>query len=112
MAIATFLARFKGQSRVRSFQGAAHQRCRMHFARNLLAHVPKTHADMAAAAFRTLFAQPDAATVAATLGRGPRPAGGRFPRSDRSWTAPEVLALSAFPGRTGRRSGPPARWNE
>ena len=26
----------------RSFQGAAHQRCRVHFARNLLAHVPKS----------------------------------------------------------------------
>ena len=25
----------------RSFQGAGHQRCRVHFARNLLAHVPK-----------------------------------------------------------------------
>ncbi|MCM0622546.1 IS256 family transposase [Nocardioides sp. BSK12Z-4] len=25
----------------RAFQGAAHQRCRVHFARNLLAHVPK-----------------------------------------------------------------------
>src|SRR3954462_15758095 len=29
----------------RSFQGAAHQRCRVHFARNLLALVPKTHTD-------------------------------------------------------------------
>jgi len=33
----------------RSFQGTAHQLCRVHFARNLLAHVPKSHADMAAA---------------------------------------------------------------
>ena len=48
----------------RSFQGAAHQRCRVHFARNLLAHVPKTHADMVAAVFRTIFAQPDADAVA------------------------------------------------
>jgi putative transposase len=29
----------------RSFQGTAHQRCRVHFARNLLAHVPKAQAD-------------------------------------------------------------------
>ena len=29
----------------RCLQGAAHQRCRVHFARNLLAHVPKSHAD-------------------------------------------------------------------
>ena len=50
----------------RSFQGAAHQRCRVHFARNLLALVPKTHTDMVAAVFRTIFAQPDAKTVAAT----------------------------------------------
>ena len=25
----------------RCFQGVAHQRCRVHFARNLIAHVPK-----------------------------------------------------------------------
>src|SRR4249919_1521667 len=50
----------------RSFQGAAHQRCRVHFARNLLALVPKTHTDMVAALFRTIFAQPDAKTVATT----------------------------------------------
>jgi len=50
----------------RSFQGAGHQRCRVHFARNLLAHVPKSHGDMVAAVFRTIFAQPDAAAVSAT----------------------------------------------
>jgi putative transposase len=43
----------------RSFQGTAHQRCRVHCARNLLAHVPKTHTDVVAAVFRTIFAQPD-----------------------------------------------------
>ncbi len=43
----------------RSFKGSAHQRCRVHFARNLLAHVPKSHGDMVAAVFRTIFAQPD-----------------------------------------------------
>ena len=52
-----------------SFQGAAHQRCRVHFARNLLALVPKSHDDMVAAVFRTIFAQPDADTVASHLGR-------------------------------------------
>jgi putative transposase len=31
-----------------------------------LALVPKSHKDMVAAAFRTIFAQPDATTVAAT----------------------------------------------
>src|SRR6478752_10486934 len=47
----------------RCFQGAGHQRCRVHFARNLLAHVPKSHMDMVAAMFRTIFAQPDADAV-------------------------------------------------
>ncbi len=42
--------------------GAAWQR-RHHFARNLLAMVPKGHADMVAAAVHTIFAQPDAASV-------------------------------------------------
>src|SRR3954454_18689201 len=47
----------------RCFQGVGHQRCRVHFARNLLACVPKSHADMVAAVFRTIFAQPDAEAV-------------------------------------------------
>jgi putative transposase len=50
----------------RCFAGASHQRCRVHFARNLLAHVPKSHGDMVAAVFRTIFAQPDATAVSAT----------------------------------------------
>ncbi len=39
-------------------QGAAWQRCRVHFMRNVLARVPKTSAEMVAAAIRTIFAQP------------------------------------------------------
>ena len=50
----------------RSFQGTGHQRCRVHFARNLLALVPKTHTDMVAAVFRTIFAQPNPQAVART----------------------------------------------
>jgi transposase-like protein len=43
--------------------GASWQRCRVHFLRNVLAQVPKGHAEMVAAAIRTIFAQPDAAHV-------------------------------------------------
>ena len=50
----------------RAFQGVAHQRCRVHFIRNLLAHVPKAQVDMVAAVFRTIFAQPDPDSMAAT----------------------------------------------
>ena len=40
----------------RVFQGVGHQRCRVHFARNLLALVPKSHKDMVAAVLRTVLA--------------------------------------------------------
>jgi putative transposase len=39
-------------------QGAAWQRCRVHFMRNALAKVSKGHAEMVAATIRTIFAQP------------------------------------------------------
>ena len=83
----------------RSFQGAAHQRCRVHFARNLLALVPKTHADMVAAVFRTIFAQPDAATVAATWDEVRDQLTGRFPKIGTLMDAAkaEVTAFTAFP---------------
>jgi putative transposase len=38
--------------------GAAWQRCRVHFMRNALAEVGRGHAEMVAAAIRTIFAQP------------------------------------------------------
>ncbi len=83
----------------RSFQGSVHQRCRVHFARNLLALVPKTHKDMVAAVFRTIFAQPDPDTVAATWDQVRDQLGDRFPKiadlMDAAKT--EVLAFSAFP---------------
>src|SRR3954449_6990611 len=41
------------------FVGAAWQRCRVHFMRNLLARVPKTAAAMVAATVRSIFQQPD-----------------------------------------------------
>jgi putative transposase len=56
--------------------GATWQRCRVHFLRNVLAQVPKGHAEMVAAAIRTIFAQPDPShvreqldTIAGMLGR-------------------------------------------
>ncbi len=39
--------------------GATWQRCRVHFMRNVLAHVPKREKSVVAAALRTIFAQPD-----------------------------------------------------
>jgi putative transposase len=83
----------------RSFQGTAHQRCRVHFARNLLALVPKTHTDMVAAVFRTIFAQPDAATVAATWDEVRDQLAKSFPKIGplMDEAKAEVLAFTAFP---------------
>jgi putative transposase len=83
----------------RSFQGAGHQRCRVHFARNLLAHVPRSHADMVAAVFRTIFAQPDAQAVNQTWDEVRDQLAPRFPKIGPLMddTKCEVLAFTAFP---------------
>ena len=83
----------------RSFQGSGHQRCRVHFARNLLAHVPKSHSDMVAAVFRTIFAQPDPATAASTWDEVRDQLAGRFPKIGplMDQAKSEVLAFSTFP---------------
>lgn len=83
----------------RAFQGSAHQRCRVHFARNLLALVPKSHQDMVAAVFRTIFAQPDPETVSATWDQVRDQLGGRFPKIATLMDAgkAEVLAFTGFP---------------
>jgi transposase-like protein len=83
----------------RSFQRAAHQRCRVHFARNLLALVPKTHTDMVAAVFRTIFAQPDAETVSDTWEQVRDQLAARFPKIGplMDQAKAEVLAFTAFP---------------
>lgn len=47
--------------------GAAWQRCRVHFVRNVFGCTPKGHAEMIAATIRTIFAQPDAEAVRAQL---------------------------------------------
>jgi len=41
------------------FAGASWQRCRVHFMRNVLAHIPKTDKALVAALMRTIFAQPN-----------------------------------------------------
>jgi len=83
----------------RCFIGAAHQRCRVHFARNLLALVPKSHKDMVAALFRTIFAQPDAAAVHQTWDQVRDQLARAFPKIGTLMddAKAEVLAFTAFP---------------
>jgi putative transposase len=83
----------------RSFQGAGHQRCRVHFARNLLAHVPKDKGDMVASMFRTVFAQPDAQAVHAAWDELRDRLAELFPKIGPLMDEgkAELLAFTAFP---------------
>lgn len=83
----------------RCFQGAAHQRCRVHFARNLLAVIPKAHQDMVAALFRTSFAGIDRATVEAQWDHVAATLAERWPKAAElmNTARSEVLAFTAFP---------------
>lgn len=81
------------------FIGAAWQRCRVHFMRNVLSRVPKASAEMVAAAVRTIFAQPDADHVRSQLGEVVRMLEDRFPDIATMLTdaTEDLLAFTAFP---------------
>ena len=81
------------------FIGAAWQRCRVHFMRNVLAKVPRASAEMVAAAIRTIFAQPDAAHMRAQLDEITTMLAGQFPdvATMLADAAEDLLAFSAFP---------------
>jgi putative transposase len=63
------------------FVGAAWQRCRVHFMRNLLARVPKTAQAMVAATVRTIFQQPDRASAQRQLREVCQTLRARFPQA-------------------------------
>jgi putative transposase len=79
--------------------GASWQRCRIHFGRNLLAAVPKGHGDMVAAAVRTIFAQPDAASVRGQLNVIAGMLGRQFPKVETMLrdAADDITAFADFP---------------
>jgi putative transposase len=89
----------------RAFQGAAHQRCRVHFARNLLAHVPKGQADYVAAAFRMIFAQAKPADIDAAWDKTRDELAARWPKIGpyMDEAKAEVLAFAAFPREHWRK---------
>ena len=81
------------------FIGAAWQRCRVHFMRNVLAKVPKASAEMVAAAVRTVFAQPDAEHVRRQLDEVVRMLEPKFVDVASMLTdaADDLLAFVSFP---------------
>jgi putative transposase len=79
--------------------GAAWQRCRVHWARNALARVPKGSQDMVAAALRTIFVHTDPVELARTFDHVADTLAAKFPKvAELMHTSKaDVLAFSAFP---------------
>ena len=79
--------------------GAAWQRCRSHFMRNLLTRVPKSAQSFVATMVRTIFAQPDAATVHDQHARIVAQLQTRFPEAAAllEEAGPDLLAFTGFP---------------
>lgn len=87
------------------FAGAAWQRCRVHFMRNLLARIPQRNKAVVAAALRTIFAQPDRLAAGQQLEGVAEALQPHWPAAaELLWqAADDVLAFMAFPEPHWRR---------
>ena len=79
--------------------GATWQRCRVHFMRNVLAHVPKRDKALVAAAIRTIFAQPGREAAKQQLAEVVKAMHNRWPKAAEVLERAEddILAYMAFP---------------
>lgn len=79
--------------------GAAWQRCRVHFMRNVLAHVPRADKTIVAAAIRTVFAQPHQEAARQQLAEVVKAMEPRWPKGAKILFAAEdeVLTYMGFP---------------
>jgi transposase-like protein len=85
--------------------GAAWQRCRTHYLRNLLAKVPKSAQPWVATLVRTVFDQPDADAVHAQYGRVVATIEAKFPDAATHLddARADLLAFTAFPREIWRQ---------
>ena len=97
----------------RQLQGSVWQRCRVHFARNLLQCVPKAHQGMVTAALRSVFAQETTAEIESRWDDLAISLTERFPKaaSLMHGAKEDVLAFRHFQRTTGARSGAPTCWS-
>jgi transposase-like protein len=87
------------------FVGAAWQRCRVHFVRNLEAQVPKNAQSLVTAAVRGIFQQTDRASAQAKLRDVCTSLAGRFPKVVALLTAAEEEVLTFY-------DFPPEHWRQ
>jgi putative transposase len=85
--------------------GAAWQRCRTHYLRNLLGKVPKSAQPWVATMVRTIFDQPDAASVTAQFARVMAAIEAKFPDAATHLddARDDLLAFASFPHEVWRQ---------
>ena len=85
--------------------GAAWQRCRTHYHRNLLTRVPKTAQPWVSTLVRTIFEQPDAASVRAQHAQVVQALEAKLPAAAAHLDAArdDILAFTAFPREVWRQ---------
>jgi putative transposase len=85
--------------------GAAWQRCRTHYHRNLLTRVPKTAQPWVSTLVRTIFEQPDAASVRAQHAHVVQALEAKLPAAAAHLDAArdDILAFTAFPREVWRQ---------
>jgi transposase-like protein len=85
--------------------GPSWQRCRTHYARNLLSQVPKSAQPWVATLLRTVFEQPDTTAVQAQMRHVLDALEAKFPKAAEHLDAAQhdLLALTAFPREIWRQ---------
>lgn len=87
------------------FSGASWQRCRVHFMRNLLAHIPKRDKSAVADAVRMIFDQPDRYSASVQLQWLVQNLGNHYPEAAKllSEAEEDILMYKSFPRAHWRR---------
>ena len=85
--------------------GASWQRCRAHYSRNLATRVPKSAQPWVSTLVRTIFEQPDAASVHAQHAQVVTALGAKFPAAAEHLddARDDILAFTAFPREVWRQ---------